>query len=213
MTRTSRSGINSCPGASRTLNGSIAGSTSRSIISSASFYQPMLKQVVEDLKSKGLAEESDGAICIFFRDPSGKTDDEGKPVMLMAPAIIQKADGAFTYATSDLACIRHRIETFHPDVIVYVVDDRQSLHFEQLFLTAQRTGLGDVKLVHVAFGKITGKDGKPFKTREGGTVGLGALLDEAVTRSLAKLEEIAKDRGDEGNCPRRSGKSRRDRRH
>lgn len=167
-----------------------------------SFYQPMLKDVVEELKKKGLAEESDGAVCVFFRDPSGKLDDEGKPVMIMAPTIIQKADGAFTYATSDLACIRHRVDTFHPDVIVYVVDDRQSLHFEQLFLTAKRSGFDQVKLVHVAFGKITGKDGKPFKTREGGTVGLGALLDEAVTRSLAKLEEIAKDRGEEEQLPR-----------
>ena len=158
-----------------------------------SYYQPMLADTVAKLLAAGIAEESDGAICVFFPDASGKTDENGKPVQRMAPTIVQKADGAFTYATSDLACIRYRLEQWTPDVIVYVVDDRQSLHFQQIFEIAHLTGHQNVELVHVAFGKITGKDGKPYKTREGGTVGLEALLDEAVTRARAVVDEASPD--------------------
>lgn len=155
-----------------------------------SFFQPMLAKTVDALNEKGIASESDGAVCIFFPDPTGKVDDEGKPVYRMAPTIIKKTDGAFTYATSDLACLQYRLETFEPDLIVYVVDDRQSLHFEQIFEIFTRWhGETNVRLVHVPFGKIMGKDGKPYKTREGGTVGLEPLLDEAVTRARKIVDE------------------------
>lgn len=166
-----------------------------------SFYQPMLAAVVKDLRQRGLAEESQGAICVFFPDLE-KVDAENKPIQRMAPSIVRKEDGAFTYATSDLACIRYRIDEFKADVLVYVVDDRQSLHFEQLFDIARRWGYDRVKLVHVAFGKIMGRDNKPFKTREGGTVSLEGLLDEAVARAQEKLAEIAKDRPAEEQLPR-----------
>jgi arginyl-tRNA synthetase len=154
-----------------------------------SFYHPLLADVVASLQAKGLAQESDGAICVFFPDPSGKVDDEGKPIPLLPPTIIQKTDGAYTYATSDLACIQYRVEQYKPAIMVYVVDDRQSLHFQQLFSTARQWGYEKVELVHVAFGKITGKDGKPYKTREGGTVGLESLLDEAVERARRVVDE------------------------
>ena len=161
-----------------------------------SFYQPMLGDVVASLKEQGIATESEGAVCIFFPDPAGKVDKEGNPVPLYPPTIIQKADGAFTYATSDLACVKYRVENLHPDVMVYVVDDRQSLHFQQFFYAAGKWGFTGTELVHVAFGKITSKDGKPYKTREGGTVGLETLLDEAVERARKVVDENSPDLSD-----------------
>lgn len=152
-----------------------------------SFYQPMLANVVEGLKGRAIAKESDGAVCVFY--PTGRVDEEGEPVYELPPTIIQKADGAFTYATSDLACIQYRVENLHPDVIVYVVDERQSLHFQQLFAAARKWGYDSVELVHISFGSVMGKDGKPFKTREGGTVGLETLLDEAVERARRVVDE------------------------
>jgi arginyl-tRNA synthetase len=158
-----------------------------------SFYQPKLADTVAALRQRGLACTSDGAVCAFFPDPNGKTDAEGNPAFELPPMVIQKADGAFTYATSDLACIRYREETFKPDAIVYVVDDRQSLHFQQLFRLARRWGHEEVELVHVAFGKIMDKTGKPFKTREGGTVGLAHLLDEAIVRARKVVEQASRE--------------------
>ncbi len=137
-----------------------------------SFYQDRLRGVVKDLADKGLARESDGAICVFL---------EGHNV----PMIVQKQDGAFLYATTDLATIQYRMATWRPDAVLYVVDHRQSLHFEQLFAAARLWGYGDVELEHVAFGTVLGEDGRPFKTRSGTTVGLAGLLDEAVDRAYA----------------------------
>ncbi len=137
-----------------------------------SFYQPRLAAVVDDLRRKGIARESEGAVCIFFAD--------GDP-----PMVIQKRDGAYLYATTDLATIQYRMETWRPDAMLYVVDHRQNLHFEQLFAAARRWGCRDVELVHVSFGTVLGDDGRPFKTRSGDTVGLSSLLDEAVRRALA----------------------------
>jgi arginyl-tRNA synthetase len=97
--------------------------------------------------------------------------------------IVQKQDGAFLYATTDLATIQYRKQHWQPDAILYVVDHRQSLHFEQLFAVARLWGYGDVELQHVAFGTVLGEDGRPFKTREGTAVGLVSLLDEAVERA------------------------------
>ena len=135
-----------------------------------SFYQPMLADVVADLKEKGLARDSDGAICVFA---------EGNA----APFIVQKSDGAFTYATTDLATIRYRVEEFGTQIMLYVVDTRQSEHFNLLVDTARRWGYGDVEIQHVNFGTVLGDDRRPFKTRSGDTVGLESLLDEAVSRA------------------------------
>lgn len=155
-----------------------------------SFFQPMLADTVKKLESSGIAKRDQGAIAIFFPDPSGKKDKEGNLIPLFPPFVVQKTDGAFTYATSDLACIDYRVHEFKPDVIVYVVDDRQSLHFQQLFAAARTAGFKDVGLVHVKFGKILGKDGKPFKTREGIVTGLTELLDEAIRGSRKLIDEL-----------------------
>jgi len=138
-----------------------------------SFFQPFLAGVVDDLEAKGLARESRGAMGVFL-------DGDDKP-----PFLIRKADGAFLYATTDLATIRWRLEHWKPDRILYVVDHRQGQHFDQLFETAKRWGFDGVDLVHVAFGTVLGDDGKPFKTRAGDTVGLESLLDEGVERAAA----------------------------
>ncbi|MEX2316924.1 MAG: arginine--tRNA ligase [Pirellulales bacterium] len=135
-----------------------------------SFYQDRLRGVVKSLLERGLARESDGAICVFL--PGHET-----------PMIVQKQDGAFLYATTDLATIQYRIETWQPDAILYVVDPRQSLHFEQLFATARLWGYDGVELQHVAFGMVLGEDGRPYRTRSGTSVGLVGLLDEAVERA------------------------------
>ncbi len=145
-----------------------------------SFFQPLLAATVDDLLAKGLARESRGAIGVFLRG-----DDA-------PPLLIRKADGAFLYATTDLATIRWRLEHWRPDRILYVVDHRQSEHFEQVFETARRwglPGLDEVELAHVGFGTVLGEDGRPFKTRAGDTVGLESLLDEGVERAAAVVAE------------------------
>jgi len=150
-----------------------------------SFYEPMLAGVVADLEGKGLAQESRGAVGVFLDGPD-------KP-----PLLIRKADGAFLYATTDLATIQWRMEHWRPDRILYVVDHRQSQHFEQVFAAARRwlPAAAGVDLVHVAFGTVLGDDGKPFKTRAGDTVGLEALLDEGVARAFAVVTAADADRG------------------
>ncbi|HEX6987783.1 MAG TPA: arginine--tRNA ligase, partial [Planctomycetaceae bacterium] len=141
-----------------------------------SYYQPMLADVVRDLEAKGIATESEGAVCVF---------NEG----FKAPFIVRKADGAFLYATTDLATIKYRVDRWHADAMLYVVDKRQSDHFEQLFATARRWGYTGVAFKHVSFGTILGDDKKPFKTRSGDTVGLESLLDEAVDRAYRIVSE------------------------
>jgi arginyl-tRNA synthetase len=146
-----------------------------------SFYNPMLKEVVEELTSLGIATKSNSAMCVFFED-----DPELKG---SAPFLIRKADGAFLYGTTDLATIKYRIEQWHPDEIVYVTDARQKLHFQQLFATTRKWWKDVPDLRHVYFGSILGEDGKPLKTREGAPVKLAALLDEAEERALAVVTE------------------------
>ena len=141
-----------------------------------SYYNSMLPDVVSSLKAKNLAIESEGATCVFI---------EGNA----APFIVQKTDGAFTYATTDLATIQYRRETLKADEILYVVDKRQSEHFHQLFATAALWGMNDARFQHVSFGTVMGKDGKPYKTRSGDTVGLESLLDEAITRARRIVDE------------------------
>jgi arginyl-tRNA synthetase len=137
-----------------------------------SFYHERLAPLVEELLRQGIARYSDGAVCIFL---------EG----FDTPMLVRKKDGAFLYATTDLATLRYRMGQWAPDAVLYVVDHRQSLHFQQLFAVAKRMGYGHVELQHVSFGTVLGDDGRPFKTRAGDTVGLESLLDEAESRALA----------------------------
>ncbi|MBM4104257.1 MAG: arginine--tRNA ligase [Planctomycetes bacterium] len=149
-----------------------------------SVYADKLPDVVKTLKDKKLAVESVGAICVF---PEGFKSKEGEPL----PFIVQKSDGAFLYATTDLAAIRFRLQDLHANRVIYVTDARQALHFKMLFAVVKMAGWADesVKLEHVTFGTMLGADGKPFKTRTGGTVKLAELLDEAVERAKAVVDE------------------------
>ncbi len=150
-----------------------------------SFYNPRLKGVVEDVVARGLARESEGAQVVFF-------DDD--PELKNNPAIVQKSDGAANYATTDLATLAYRIETWHPDEIIYVTDGRQQLHFKQVFAAFRRwRPEARVTLAHVWFGSILGEDGKPFKTRSGDTIKLADLLDEAQERALRVVTEKSPD--------------------
>jgi arginyl-tRNA synthetase len=149
-----------------------------------SAYKDNLPKVVEELKSKGIAVKSDGAVCVF---PEGFKNKEGERL----PFIIQKSDGAYLYATTDLAALRYRVNELKADAIIYVTDSRQKLHFEMLFAVARMAGwVGDnVELSHVMFGSVLGEDGSPLKTRSGENVKLKDLLDEAVQRAKAVVEE------------------------
>jgi arginyl-tRNA synthetase len=146
-----------------------------------SFYNPRLPAVVEDLRARGIARESEGAIVVFFDD---------HPELKDAPTIVQKRDGGFNYATTDLATLAYRVETWQPQEIIYVTDGRQQLHFKQVF-EAFRRWKPDVAvtLAHVWFGSILGEDNKPLKTRAGDTVKLADLLDEAEERALQVVTE------------------------
>ncbi|CAL9493330.1 Arginine--tRNA ligase [Streptomyces sp. enrichment culture] len=151
-------------------------------------YNDMLAETCRLLEESGVAVRSEGALCVFFDDIKGP---DGKPV----PLIVQKSDGGYGYAATDLSAIRNRVFDLKADTLLYVVDARQSLHFKMVFETARRAGwLGeDVKAVQLAFGTVLGKDGKPFKTRAGETVRLVDLLDEAIDRASAVVREKAQD--------------------
>jgi arginyl-tRNA synthetase len=146
-----------------------------------SFYHPRLQPLIQELRDKGIARESEGALAVFF---------DGIPQLKEHPALVQKSDGAFNYTTTDLATLAHRLENWHPDEIVYVTDSRQQLHFQQLFALFNRwQPEARVKLAHVWFGSILGDDGKPFRTRSGETVKLSGLLDEAEERAFKVVSE------------------------
>ena len=146
-----------------------------------SFYNPRLKQVVQELQQKEIARESEGAMAVFFDD---------LPQLREHPALIRKSDGAANYTTTDLATLAHRLEQWKPDEIVYVTDGRQQLHFQQLFAIFRRWHPeARLKLAHVWFGSILGEDGRPFKTRSGETVKLADLLDEAEERAFQTVSE------------------------
>jgi arginyl-tRNA synthetase len=153
-------------------------------------YNDMLAETCRILEETGVAVRSEGALCVFFDDVKGP---DGKQV----PLIVQKSNGGFGYAATDLSAIRDRVRNLGADTLLYVVDARQSLHFKMVFETARRAGwLGeDVTAVQLAFGTVLGKDGKPFKTREGETVRLVDLLDEAVDRATAVVRETAEKAG------------------
>jgi arginyl-tRNA synthetase len=137
-----------------------------------SFYNDRLGDVADELEAKGVAESSDGALCVF-------PDRDGPPL------IVRKSDGGYGYAATDLAALRHRVGLLAADRVLYVVDARQALHFRMVFETARRAGWlpDEVEAVHVRFGTVLGPDGTPFKTRAGDTPRLIELLDEAVARA------------------------------
>ena len=145
-----------------------------------SFYNDDLAPLVKELQDKQLAVESDGAQVVFLPELA---DKDGNP----SPVIIQKQGGGFLYATTDLAALRYRVNSLKANRIMYFIDARQSLHMQQVFTIARKAGFVDasVSLEHLAFGTMMGSDGKPFKTRTGGTVKLAELLDEAVERAGA----------------------------
>jgi arginyl-tRNA synthetase len=149
-------------------------------------YNDMLDETCRLLEEAGVAVWSEGALCVFFDDVKGP---DGNPV----PLIVKKSDGGYGYAATDLSAIRNRVFDLKADNLIYVVDARQSLHFKMVFETARRAGWlnGDAKAEQLAFGTVLGKDGKPFKTREGETIRLVDLLDEAIDRATAVVREKA----------------------
>lgn len=153
-----------------------------------SAYNEGMPETARLLEEMGVAVRSEGALVVFFDDIRGKDD---QPV----PLIVQKADGGFGYAASDLTAIRNRVVDLHATTLLYVVDVRQSLHFRMVFETARRAGWlnDDVTAHNMGYGTVLGADGKPFKTREGETVRLEDLLDEAVQRAAEVVREKAKD--------------------
>ena len=153
-------------------------------VAGESKYNDDLQPVVDDLVQKGLAVEDDGAKVVFLEEFKNK---EGEP----AAFIVQKQGGGFLYASTDLACLRYRIGRLKADRLLYVVDHRQALHFEQLFTTSRKAGYlpENVKAEFIGFGTMMGKDGKPFKTRSGDTVKLVDLLDEAIKKAAIVIKE------------------------
>ena len=149
-----------------------------------SFYNPLLPQIVEALEELGLLVEDDGAKCVFLE---GYTNREGKP----QPLIIQKSNGGYNYATTDLAALRYRIAEDGATRLIYIVDAGQGTHFAQVFQVAKRAGWipETVEAIHVPFGLVQGEDGKKLKTRAGETVRLQDLLDEAIVRARTDLEQ------------------------
>ncbi|MGL5242372.1 MAG: arginine--tRNA ligase [Kluyvera ascorbata] len=149
-----------------------------------SLYNPMLPGIVADLKAKGMAVESEGATVVFLDEFKNK---EGEPMGV----IIQKKDGGYLYTTTDIACAKYRYETLHADRVLYYIDSRQHQHLMQAWTIVRKAGYvpDSVPLEHHMFGMMLGKDGKPFKTRAGGTVKLADLLDEALERARRLVAE------------------------
>jgi arginyl-tRNA synthetase len=156
-----------------------------------SFYNDDLEPLVQGLMKQGLAVESKGAVVVYFEEFLNR---EGEPSAM----IIKKNDEGFLYATTDLAALRYRVNKLHAERLMYFIDARQSLHMQQIFLTARNANFVDdrVSLEHLAFGTMNGADGKPFKTRDGGTVKLAELLVEAVERANNLVRERSTDLSD-----------------
>lgn len=153
-------------------------SLTRADVMAESAYNDDLKAVIEALDEQGLLTESEGAQCVFL-------PESGTP----QPVIVQKSDGAYLYATTDLAAIRHRAGQLAADRVLYFTDSRQALHFRRVFAVAAAAGFKPERtsLEHMPFGNMLGGDGRPFRTREGGVVKLTELLDEAEARALAEV--------------------------
>ncbi|MEM9066489.1 MAG: arginine--tRNA ligase [Planctomycetota bacterium] len=177
--------MSACLDTCRRLNAKITADAS----AGESTYRDELAGVVEDLVSRGVAEESDGALVVRL---------EG----ISEPCIVRKSDGGFLYATTDMAAVRRRVQKLGADRAIYCVDARQALHFRQVFGAARRAGYatgaqGDATLEHAAFGMVLGEDRRPFKTRSGENVRLTALIDEAVERAGNAVEERSRDLPDD----------------
>ena len=158
---------------------------------------PVIPGMVEDMKKGGYAYESQGALVI---DVAEETDAKEIP-----PCIVLKSDGASLYTTTDLATIKERVEKYNPDKIIYITDKRQELHFTQVFRAAVKSGLAgpDTKLIHIGFGTMNGKDGKPFKTREGGVMRLETLIADIDAEMLSKIStnpEIPAGEAEQTSC-------------
>jgi arginyl-tRNA synthetase len=155
-------------------------------------YNDMLDETCRLLEEAGIAVESEGALCVFFDDIKGPDGN-------LVPLIVRKSDGGYGYAATDLSAIRDRVFNLKANTLLYVIDARQALHLKMVFETARRAGWlnDDVPAVHLAFGTVLGKDGKPFKTRAGETVRLVDLLDEAIDRASAVVREKAQDLSEE----------------
>ena len=149
-----------------------------------SYYNDQLADIVEELLDKRLIIEDDGALVAFLQELA---DKNGNPSAM----IIKKKDGGYLYATTDLAALRHRINNLHADRLMYFIDARQSLHMQQVFTLARKANFVDqwASLEHLAFGTMMGSDGKPFKTRTGGTVKLADLLEEAIERAAQVVKD------------------------
>ncbi|ADT86431.1 arginine--tRNA ligase [Vibrio sp. Vb2880] len=165
-------------------------SLTRDDVMGESMYNDMLPGIVADLKEKGLAQEDDGAQVVFLEEFKNK---DGEPMGV----IIQKRDGGFLYTTTDIACAKYRYETLGADRVLYFIDSRQHQHLMQAWTIVRKAGYvpEEVTLEHHAFGMMLGKDGRPFKTRAGGTVRLADLLDEAEERAKALIESKNPDLG------------------
>lgn len=150
---------------------------------SESDAQPYIPALVEDLKVRGIARYDDGALVVDVSEESDKKE--------IPPCIVLKSDGASLYSTTDIATIVERMKLFAPDEIIYVVDKRQAMHFVQVFRTVRKAGIvsPETVLVHVGFGTMNGRDGKPFKTRDGGVMRLEILLDEIVEEMTKKIRD------------------------
>ena len=157
-----------------------------------SLYNPMLPGIVADLKAKGLAVESEGATVVFLDEYKNK---EGEPMGV----IIQKKDSGYLYTTTDIACAKYRHEQLHANRVLYYIDSRQHQHLMQAWTIVRKAGYipDSMSLEHHMFGMMLGKDGRPFKTRSGGTVRLTDLLDEAHERALTLIREKNPDMDEE----------------
>ena len=160
-------------------------SLTRAAVMAESAYNDDLKAVIETLDEQGLLTESEGAQCVFLPASGTPKRESDTP----KPVIVQKSDGAYLYATTDLAAIRHRAGRLAADRVLYFTDSRQALHFRQVFAVAAAAGFKPERtsLEHMPFGNMLGGDGRPFRTREGGVVKLTELLDEAEARALAEV--------------------------
>lgn len=145
--------------------------------------QPLIPDMIADMRAKGVAVENDGALIVDVAIPG-----DNKP---MPPLLLQKKDGAALYATTDLATIVARVRDQDPSRIIYVVDQRQELHFRQVFRAAELAGIAPgVELIHAGFGTVNGADGKPYKTRDGGVAQLKDLLADAIEKARQRLDEV-----------------------
>ncbi len=155
-----------------------------------SFYNPFLPEIINELDKQGLLQKDQGATCVFL---DGFTNKSGEPL----PLIVQKSDGGYNYATTDLAALKYRIEKDQAERIIYVTDAGQANHFAQFFQVAKRAGFipENVEVVHVPFGLVQGEDGKRLKTRSGETIKLRELLDEAIERTRADVEKRLAEEG------------------